>query len=128
MNEKVLLVIDDESTVREAVKDILEMVGIDVLEAGNGVDGLAKFRGNQSSIKAILLDMQMPVMNGEETFHQLRQIDPEVRIIVSSGYNETDTMQHFVGSGLVSFLQKPYDLDQLIATVERVIEGELVAG
>lgn len=122
MNGKNLLVIDDESTVREAVADILEMVDIGVIEAGNGQEGLARFRENRPKINAILLDMQMPVMNGEETFLHLRELDPNAQIIVSSGYSEAETMQHFVGQGLVSFLQKPYDIDQLISTVERVID------
>lgn len=122
MSEKTLLVIDDEATVREAVADILDIVGIKVIEARNGKEGLAKFREFRPKINAILLDMQMPIMNGEETFHHLRRIDPQTRIIISSGYSEAQTMQHFVGQGLVSFLQKPYDLDQLISTVERVID------
>ncbi len=123
MQAKMLLVIDDESTVREAVVDILDMVGIEVIEACNGEEGLAQFREFRPKINAILLDMVMPVMNGEETFLQLRKIDPHARIIVSSGYSEAETMQHFVGQGLVSFLQKPYDIDQLISTVERVLNA-----
>ena len=122
MSHRQLLVIDDEKTVREAVSDILELIQIGVIEARNGVEGVEQFRAHRPNIAAILLDMQMPVMNGEETFGHLRQIDPDAPIIVSSGYSEAETMQHFVGQGLVHFLQKPYDIDQLISTVEHVIE------
>ncbi len=128
MRERTLLVIDDESTVREAVADILEMEDIAVIGARNGEEGLALFRENRPKIDAILLDMQMPVMNGEETFLHLRKLDPNAQIILSSGYSEAETMQHFVGQGLVSFLQKPYDIDQLISTVLRVIDSQAVTG
>jgi DNA-binding NtrC family response regulator len=123
MSLKNVLIIDDESTVREAVADILELIDVGVIEAGNGEEGLELFRQFRPKIDVILLDMQMPVMNGEETFHHLRTIDPNAQIIISSGYSEAETMQYFVGQGLVFFLQKPYDIDQLIATIERVIDS-----
>ena len=121
-NEKLLLVIDDEEAVREAVVDILEMIDIPVIEANNGQIGLALYKENHTKVGAVLLDMQMPVMNGEETFHALREFDPNIKVIVSSGYSETETMQHFVGQGLAAFLQKPYDINTLIEKVQSVIE------
>lgn len=102
-SSKQLLVIDDEEAVREAVVDILEMIGVDVLEAANGQIGVDLYTAHRDKIGAVLLDMQMPIMNGEETFHALRAFDPNIKVIVSSGYSETETMQHFVGQGLAAF-------------------------
>lgn len=121
-NGKQLLVIDDEEAVREAVVDILEMIGVEVLEAGNGQIGVDMYTAHRDKIGAVLLDMQMPIMNGEETFHALRAFDPSIKVIVSSGYSETETMQHFVGQGLAAFLQKPYDIDTLINKVKSVLD------
>ena len=118
-----LLVIDDEEAVREAVVDILEMIGVDVIEACNGQVGVDLYTAHRDKIGAVLLDMQMPIMNGEETFHALRAFDPNIKVIVSSGYSETETMQHFVGQGLAAFLQKPYDIDTLINKVKSVLDA-----
>ena len=72
-------------------------------------------------IDVVLLDMQMPVMNGAETFQALRAIDPHVKVILSSGYNEIEATGRFVDQGLAAFLQKPYDLDTLVAKVRSVL-------
>ncbi len=116
-----VLVIDDEKSVREVVRDILEMSGLEVLVAHNGQVGVELFKAQQAKIAVVLLDMQMPVMNGAETFQALRAIDPQVKVILSSGYNEIEATGHFVDQGLAAFLQKPYDLDTLVAKVYSVL-------
>ncbi len=114
-----VLVIDDEGSVREAVSDILDMIGVAVITAENGREGLAQFQKYQQQIKLIMLDMQMPIMNGEETFKAIRQIDPNVKILFSSGYSESQTLKQFNDFQATTFLQKPYDLDTLITKVEK---------
>lgn len=116
-----VLVIDDEKSVREVVCDILEMNGLEVLVAHNGQVGVEIFTAQQNKIDVVLLDMQMPVMNGAETFQALRAIDPNVKVILSSGYNEIEATGRFVDQGLAAFLQKPYDLDTLVAKVRSVL-------
>ncbi|CAN5438677.1 hypothetical protein BH10CHL1_BH10CHL1_34120 [soil metagenome] len=116
-----VLVIDDEKSVREVVRDILEMNGLHVIVAENGQMGIELFKENHTQIQVILLDMQMPVMNGEETFHSLRAFDPDVKVILSSGHDETEATHRFVGQGLAAFLQKPYDLDTLLAKIHHVL-------
>ena len=112
-----VLVIDDEKSVREVVRDILEMNHLQIFVAQNGQVGVEMFTAHRAEINVVLLDMQMPVMNGAETFQALRTIDPTVKIILSSGYNENEATQRFVGQDLAAFLQKPYDLDELVAKV-----------
>ena len=63
----------------------------------------------------------MPEMGGEETFRRLREIDPEVRIVLSSGFGEEDIAPHFEGQGLTGFIQKPYRLDALLAEIRRCL-------
>jgi DNA-binding NtrC family response regulator len=116
-----VLVIDDEKSVREVVRDILEMNGLQVLVAQNGQMGIDLFKDNHAKIHVILLDMQMPIMNGEETFQALRAFDPDVKVILSSGHDETEATNHFVGQGLAAFLQKPYDLDTLLTKIQQVL-------
>ena len=112
-----ILVIDDEEPVREAVTDILEMEGLNVLTAANGQIGVELFRERAARIGLVLLDLSMPGMSGEETFVQLRQIDPNVRVILSSGYNQIEATQRFIGLGLAGFIQKPYDAETLIESI-----------
>lgn len=116
-----ILVIDDEEPVREAVQDILHSVGFHVLIAQDGVEGVKMYKRHQADIELVLLDMRMPGMDGEETFKKLKAFDPDVRVVLSSGYNEMETMSRFVGEGIIDFLQKPYDLETLIGTVEALL-------
>ncbi|MCU0412573.1 MAG: response regulator, partial [Bacteroidetes bacterium] len=120
VSEKIL-VIDDESFVRDVVVDILQSAGVDVLQADGGEMGIAMFQKYRDQIAAVLLDLSMPGMNGEETFRQLRSVDPNVRVIVSSGYSETEAMASFEPAGVASFIQKPYKGETLLSTLKTVL-------
>lgn len=120
-HQPTVLVIDDELPVREAVSDILEVEGISVLSAANGLEGLTLFQAKQNEIDLILLDMQMPMMNGEQTLKALRQINPHVKIILSSGYSENDLISRIGDDELTTFLQKPYQIDKLIAKIGQIL-------
>ena len=72
----------------------------------------------------MLLDMTMPVMSGEETFRQIRMISPDVRVILSSGYNEMEAIRRFTNKGLAGFIQKPYTSVELARKVKTVLSSE----
>ncbi len=114
----VVLVVDDEEAIREAVRDILELVEIPAILAANGQEAIELFKQNQGRIKAILLDLRMPVMSGTETYQKLRELDTNVRIILSSGYDEKVATLNFDADGALMFLRKPYALDALLACVQ----------
>jgi PAS domain S-box-containing protein len=114
-----ILIIDDETAVLEAVSDILELDGWQVLTANCGEAGLALYREQAENIDLVLLDLSMPGMNGEETFRNLRYIDPQARVILSSGYNEIEATHRFVGKGLAGFIQKPYNAQQLRELIQQ---------
>ncbi|MFQ5433546.1 MAG: PAS domain S-box protein [Anaerolineae bacterium] len=116
-----VLVIDDEESVREAVTDILDMAGVQVLTAENGRVGLDAYTARQSEIDLVLLDMQMPVMNGEETFRALIAFDPTVKVLLSSGYTENEVTSQFAGMPFSGFLQKPYNFDTLVEKVQTAL-------
>ncbi|MDX8396589.1 MAG: PAS domain S-box protein, partial [Mariprofundaceae bacterium] len=103
-----ILIVDDEETIREIAEIMLEDVGFTILKAKDGVEGVEVFREHQAEIRAVLLDMTMPRMNGEEVFREIRTIQPDVTVILSSGYNEQDATNRFAGKGLAGFIQKPY--------------------
>ena len=102
-----VLVVDDEETVRETAMMMLEDMGFATLGAENGVEALEIYRKRQHHIDVVLMDLTMPKMGGEDCFRELRRINPKVRVVLSSGYNEQDAIQHFTGKRLAGFIQKP---------------------
>ncbi len=117
-----ILVVDDDETVRTVTRRMLEQAGYTVHLAADGAEALARYR-EHPGVDLVLLDMTMPHMDGEETFRELRRIDPGVRVLLTSGYNEQDATERFAGKGLAGFIQKPYRpqdlLDQVRAALNR---------
>jgi PAS domain S-box-containing protein len=116
-----ILVVDDDESVRTLAQLGLEEAGFDVLVAGDGREGVRVFQQHADEIRAVVLDMTMPHMGGEETFRELRRIRPEVRVILSSGYNEQSVTNRFVGKGLAGFIQKPYRPSALTAKLRELL-------
>ena len=106
--DEVILVIDDEEIIRRTAKAMLERHGYTVVVAENGKEGVELFQVLAEKVSAVLLDMTMPVMNGEEAFSRMKAIKPGVKVILSSGYNEVEAIRRFTGKGLAGFIQKPY--------------------
>jgi len=121
MTQQMVLVIDDEEPVRDAVTDILDLEGVPVLTAADGRSGIDLYRQRQADIGLIVLDLSMPGLNGEETLHELRQINVRVRVLLSSGYSQDEVAARFAGHGEVGFMQKPYDAEQLVKEVKRYL-------
>ncbi|MEI7732633.1 MAG: response regulator [Verrucomicrobiota bacterium] len=112
---------DDEETVRATVARMLQVLGFKVLLANNGEDGLQQFREHTQLIAAVLLDLTMPRLDGEATFREMRRVNPNVRAVLMSGFNEQDAISRFVGKGLAGFVQKPFRLSELRDTLRRVL-------
>lgn len=118
---ELILVVDDEEPVRNLVSRVLLRAGYDVLLAENGRDAIRIYRDHMASIQAVLLDMSMPVMDGAETSRQIYEINPNARILFSSGYEETDATRRVEHEGHHSFIQKPYQPKDLIRELRLVI-------
>jgi CheY-like chemotaxis protein len=118
---KTVLVVDDEQTVREVIRDMLKSHDMKVIEAANGREGIEIYREHGDSIFLVLLDTTMPEMNGDEVFKQLRQMNPDAKVILISGYNEQDATSFFVGKGLAGFIQKPFTLEKLIEKLNELL-------
>jgi len=116
-----ILVVDDEAFIRDMAKSILERAGYTVLLAENGLAAIDLFRNASQQVSLVLLDMTMPGLNGHETFLQLKQIRPTVKVLLSSGYNELQATRPFSGQGLAGFVQKPYTAGALNKTVNSVL-------
>ncbi len=85
------------------------------------MEGVALFEARRGEIDAVLLDMSMPRMGGEEAFRRMRALDPGVRVVLTSGYNEQHATSRLVGKGLAGFVQKPYRPQELVRALKEAI-------
>ncbi|MCP3983315.1 MAG: PAS domain S-box protein, partial [bacterium] len=106
--EGTILVVDDEDSVRRLAARILERLGFQVIQASSGVEAVEFFVERSDQIVAVILDLTMPGMGGEECFVELRRIRNDVRVLLVSGYSESDAIGRFVDGQIAGFLQKPY--------------------
>jgi PAS domain S-box-containing protein len=111
--EGTILLVDDEEGVRTVCAKLLRRLGLRVLTASDGRQAVEVYRRQQAGIAAVLMDLTMPRMNGEEARWELRKINPDVRVILASGYSENEIASRFAGKGLAGHLQKPYSLAKL---------------
>ena len=118
-----VLVVDDEEPVRSFAETTLKRYGFEVLVARDGREAVDVFKKNADSIDAVLLDMTMPHLGGKETFQELRSLSPDIRVILSSGYNEQDATDRFASKGLAGFLQKPYRPQELVDTIQVALKN-----
>jgi two-component system, cell cycle sensor histidine kinase and response regulator CckA len=116
----VMLVVDDEEDVRVACSLIFQEMGLDTLVASDGQDGIQVFQQHQKDIMAVLLDLTMPNMDGQQFFDHLRGLDSTVPVILSSGYSEEEAMKRFHHTGMAAFIQKPYQVEALITKIQEI--------
>lgn len=107
--------VDDESIVLEVGAAFLEKLGMTVVTASGGREAVERFRRAPEAFDCVILDLTMPGMDGFATFEALRSLDPGVKVVLCSGYNETEATRRFQGLGLAGFLHKPYELEELRA-------------
>jgi PAS domain S-box-containing protein len=121
--EGTILLVDDDKTICDLSSKRLERMGFSVLIACDGEEGVKVFEEQHQEISAVLLDMTMPKMNGEEAFRHMRRINDSVPVILSSGYNEQDATNRFAGKGLAGFIQKPYKNSELVKKLRETLEA-----
>ena len=108
-----LLVVDDEELIRNLSKTILTALGYKVTTFAQGQDAVDHFREHWRNVDLVILDMIMPKMNGTETYRLLKQIRPDVKVLLSSGYSLNGTAQALLNEGVKGFIQKPFTIAQL---------------
>lgn len=116
-----ILVIDDDKIVREAVTDILEIFHVNVLAASDGAEGVEIFANHSNDIDGIIIDRRMPKLDGLATLQKLRAIQKDIPVIMSSGYAYEDQEIELNLEKPNAYLYKPYEIQDLIDLVEKVI-------
>ncbi len=118
-----ILVVDDEGQVLRLAKRILESYGYDVLLVEQGSQAVETLRANLGKIDLVILDIGMPGMGGRETQRRLRELDPEIPILISSGYSPGGQAKQMLAMGAQGFLPKPYQIDDLARAVRRILDS-----
>ncbi|MBI3952067.1 MAG: PAS domain S-box protein [Acidobacteria bacterium] len=119
-----ILVVDDEAIVRQLAKTILERKGYTVLTADGGYEALQIYKQKGNEIDLVILDLTMPKMNGRVCYQELRQLDPNVKVMLSSGYSADDAVQDLLDEGMIGFMQKPYRVEDLTRAVRQMLGQE----
>jgi PAS domain S-box-containing protein len=116
-----VLLVDDEETIRALGKMMLERLGFEVLVAVDGREAVDVFSRDPAAVDLVILDLTMPHMNGDEAFREIRNIRPDAKVMMSSGYSETEITGRFAGKGPAGFIQKPYTLATLRQKIEEAL-------
>ncbi|MBI5216574.1 MAG: PAS domain S-box protein [Ignavibacteriae bacterium] len=120
-NGECVLVIDDEASVRDITKYTLEMYGYKVLTAGDGAKGVALYKERKQDIDVVITDMMMPVMDGNATILALKELEPSVKIIASSGLTTGSQISFTLETEVFAFLAKPYTAESLLKALHEVL-------
>jgi CheY-like chemotaxis protein len=116
-----LLLVDDEDSVRMVARRILEQLGYHILVAANGAEALEIYRREQDRIDLVILDMIMPGMGGAEFYQKVKEINPMVKVLLSSGYSLDGEAQKVMAAGAQGFIQKPYRITVLSYKVAEIL-------
>ncbi|MFH0822083.1 MAG: PAS domain S-box protein [Pseudomonadota bacterium] len=117
-----ILLADDDVSVRETAREMIEMVGYRVLTAGSGEEALATYAAMGHEIDLVILDLIMPGMGGKRCLEELLRIDPNVRVIVASGFSANAVDRDRLGNTASDFVSKPYDMKGILGAIRKVLD------
>ncbi len=117
-----ILLVDDEESILEVIEKALTLAGYKVLLAQGGEAALEIYKKNPSRIDLVVLDMIMPGMNGGMVFDRLREMDPRLNVILSSGYSIDAEASHILARGCNGFIQKPFGIKELSQKIREVMD------
>jgi len=118
-----VLLVDDEQMVLDVGREMLQRLGFRVTTAGSGQEAVRLFEASSNGIDLVILDLIMPHMSGSETYDRIRKVDPEVKILLASGYSLDGHAKQILERGCDGFIQKPFNMEQLYKKITEVIKS-----
>ena len=118
-----ILLVEDEADIRFIAGEMMNDLGFTVIRATNGKEGLELFQKNAADIKLVFTDIGMPVMDGYQLFNELKTLRPDLPIIISSGFGDSDVESRIASEDIAGLISKPYSFDSLSDELKRVVEG-----
>ena len=122
--DETILLVDDEATIRDLAVKILSRRGYEVITAGSGEEALDVYDGRGSEIDLIILDISMPGMGGRRCLEKLLEIDPRVKVIISSGYSRSGRMSDIIATGAVDFIPKPFSPKDVLRAIRKALDSD----
>ena len=119
-----ILLVEDEETISEVMEKALTLTGYRVLLARGGEEALEVYRNNRNRIDVVVLDMIMPGMNGGKVFDRLREMNPRVCVILSSGYSLDGEASQIMARGCNGFIQKPFGIKELSQKIREILDKQ----
>ncbi len=116
-----ILLVDDDETVLEVGVKMLHNLGYSVLEARNGLEAIEVLKKHREEVRLVILDMQMPIMNGESAYYELKKINPKVKVLLHTGCAGNNRVKSLLNQGLDGYIQKPTNLNELSEKIEQII-------
>ena len=117
-----VLLVDDEEMILEVGRDLLETMGYRVLLSGGGQEAMEIYKRNRGEIDIVVLDMVMPNMGGGEVYDRIKEIDPNAKVLLSSGYSIEGEASEILERGCNGFIQKPFNMKELCGKIREIIE------
>ncbi|MCP4728010.1 MAG: response regulator, partial [bacterium] len=121
LGDSTILVVDDEENVLDITSSSLESLGYVVLTAKSGDEAIEIYKREKENIDLIMLDMIMPGKTGKETYNELRKFNPDIRVIIASGYSQNGTASEILNDGALGFIQKPFRMDELSKVIAEAL-------
>ncbi|MBW1707838.1 MAG: response regulator, partial [Deltaproteobacteria bacterium] len=122
--DETVLLVDDEEMIIEVGEQLLKKLGYRVLTAVSGKEATEIYKKNKDKIAIIILDMIMPAMSGSDTFDKLREINPGIKVLLSSGYSINGQATEILGRGCDGFIQKPFNMKGLSQKLRQILDKE----
>lgn len=123
-----ILIVDDHETIWDFLIEALQQLGYSVLLAENGLDAVEIYEANPKEIDLVLLDMIMPKAGGHQTFYKIRSLDPEAKILLSSGFVSEAEVHDLLQQGACGFLPKPHRLPAVARAIRQVLDTGRIVG
>lgn len=116
-----ILLVDDEPLVLEVGTRMLQFLGYNVLRARDGQEALDLYKQNQNQLDVVILDMNMPGMNGAMVYDRLKTIQPNVKVLIASGYFDNHCIRNILKNGFTDFIQKPFNTAALSEKLAEIL-------
>ncbi|MEO8043458.1 MAG: response regulator [Spartobacteria bacterium] len=116
-----IMVVDDEPMALVLSRTVLTQAGFEVVTAQSGMECLDQYRARPGRFDLVLLDLTMPLMDGEDTFRRLREIDPKAVVVLNTGFIEAERLEQMMASGLAGFVRRPYHPSEVVAQIRSIL-------
>ncbi len=117
-----ILVVEDEIMMLTIVSEILRVNGYQVIQARDGIEGFEIYKNNYDSIGAVILDMGLPRMSGKEMFKKMKEVNPSVRVVIATGFNDSNLKNILIQEGAQAYIQKPYKPGDILSVLRKVFD------